>query len=107
MATGRCDARPARSWAPPAAGAYLFRLNVSDRAGNTQRRYASAEVRFGSPLVNLRQDHRAVSPNGDGTQDALGLSFTVVRETCSISIPDGDSLIYVDRVETSWPLRLV
>lgn len=39
--------------------------------------------------------------------DVLVRLFAVVRETCSISIPDGDSLIYVDRVETSWPLRLV
>ena len=39
--------------------------------------------------------------------DVLARLFASIRETCSISIPDGDSLVYVDRVETNWPLRLV
>ncbi|MDQ7260999.1 IclR family transcriptional regulator [Paracoccus sp. PS-1] len=39
--------------------------------------------------------------------DVLVRLFASVGETCSISIPEGDSLVYVDRVETSWPLRLV
>lgn len=29
-----------------------------------------------------------------------------VGETCNISMPDGDAMIYVDRVETHWPLRI-
>ncbi|WP_370576916.1 IclR family transcriptional regulator [Paracoccus sp. PAR01] len=29
-----------------------------------------------------------------------------VGETCNLSIPDGDAMIYVDRVETHWPLRI-
>ncbi|MTH79727.1 IclR family transcriptional regulator [Paracoccus aestuariivivens] len=29
-----------------------------------------------------------------------------VGETCNLSIPDGDAMIYVDRVETQWPLRI-
>ena len=40
-------------------------------------------------------------------RDVLVRLFASVRETCSISIPDGDALVYVDRVETHWPLRLV
>lgn len=39
--------------------------------------------------------------------DVLVRLFGQVGETCSISIPDGDALVYVDRVETTWPLRLV
>jgi DNA-binding IclR family transcriptional regulator len=27
-------------------------------------------------------------------------------ETCNISIPDGSQMIYFDRVETPWPLRI-
>lgn len=27
-------------------------------------------------------------------------------ETCNISVPDGSSMIYFDRVETHWPLRV-
>lgn len=29
-----------------------------------------------------------------------------IGETCNISIPDGSEMIYYDRVETHWPLRL-
>lgn len=29
-----------------------------------------------------------------------------VGETCNISIPDGSKMIYFDRVETHWPLRI-
>ncbi len=29
-----------------------------------------------------------------------------VGETCNISLPDRDKMVYVDRVETSWPLRI-
>ena len=29
-----------------------------------------------------------------------------VGETCNISVPDGGEMIYYDRVETKWPLRL-
>lgn len=29
-----------------------------------------------------------------------------VGETCNLSIPDGDAVVYVDRVETQWPLRI-
>ncbi|WP_306257100.1 IclR family transcriptional regulator [Pararhizobium sp. IMCC21322] len=29
-----------------------------------------------------------------------------IGETCNISVPDRDSMIYIDRVETKWPLRI-
>lgn len=29
-----------------------------------------------------------------------------VGETCNISIPDGSEMVYFDRVETHWPLRI-
>ncbi|WP_265499666.1 IclR family transcriptional regulator [Paracoccus beibuensis] len=29
-----------------------------------------------------------------------------IRETCNLSIPDTDAMIYIDRVETEWPLRI-
>lgn len=29
-----------------------------------------------------------------------------VGETCNISLPDGDTMVYADRVETQWPLRI-
>jgi len=29
-----------------------------------------------------------------------------IGETCNISIPDGSQMVYFDRVETHWPLRI-
>lgn len=29
-----------------------------------------------------------------------------IGETCNISVPDRDAMIYIDRVETKWPLRI-
>ena len=29
-----------------------------------------------------------------------------VGETCNLSVPDRDAMIYLDRVETKWPLRI-
>lgn len=29
-----------------------------------------------------------------------------VRETCNLNIPDGGGMLYIDRVEAEWPLRL-
>lgn len=69
------------TWAPPQAGAYLFRLRVVDRAGNQRERYATAEVAFGAPIANVRQNYRAISPNGDSVQDRLELAFLVLRPT--------------------------
>ena len=30
----------------------------------------------------------------------------VIGETCNIAIPDRDAMVYLDRVETEWPLRI-
>lgn len=29
-----------------------------------------------------------------------------VGETCNLNVPDGDEMLYIDRVEAEWPLRL-
>ncbi|WP_179380952.1 IclR family transcriptional regulator [Jannaschia marina] len=29
-----------------------------------------------------------------------------IGETCNIALPDGDSMVYLERVETEWPLRI-
>ncbi|SDY43569.1 transcriptional regulator, IclR family [Jannaschia faecimaris] len=29
-----------------------------------------------------------------------------IGETCNIAMPDGDSMVYLERVETEWPLRI-
>ena len=69
------------TWAPPQSGAYVFRLRVVDRAGNRLDSFASAELVFASPISNARTDHRAISPNGDGSKDRLQVDFVVSRPT--------------------------
>jgi DNA-binding IclR family transcriptional regulator len=29
-----------------------------------------------------------------------------IGETCNLAVPDNDAMVYVDRVETQWPLRI-
>lgn len=36
----------------------------------------------------------------------LNALATEVGETCNVATPDRDSMIYLDRVETKWPLRI-
>ncbi len=95
------------TWAPPSAGAYLFRLSVVDRAGNVRRSHASAELAFASPISSVRRDHRAISPNGDSVQDSVELSFVVARATeLGLRVRDlSGALVYsADRVFGSQDL---
>lgn len=36
----------------------------------------------------------------------LGRLSEEIGETCNLSIPDGDAMLYLERVETKWPLRI-
>ena len=36
----------------------------------------------------------------------LGRLAEDIGETCNIAVPDRDSMVYLDRVETHWPLRI-
>lgn len=40
------------------------------------------------------------------SREVLILLNEKIGETCNLSIPDGDAMIYIDRVETKWPLRI-
>lgn len=72
--------------------------------------------------VQLEHDGRSYSPGRRLRTMAAGvISSTRVRaarlavmtalserigETCNLAIPDRDSMVYLDRVETRWPLRI-
>ena len=36
----------------------------------------------------------------------LGQLADAIGETCNIAVPDRDAMVYLDRVETKWPLRI-
>ncbi|MEH6785931.1 MAG: IclR family transcriptional regulator [Paracoccus sp. (in: a-proteobacteria)] len=61
-------------------------------AGHLLRRLAANT--FSGP--GLRRERMAILK---GLAEAIG-------ETCNISMPDRDAMVYVDRVETHWPLRI-
>lgn len=69
------------TWAPPTTGAYLFRLTTVDRAGNSRAAVSSADSQFASPITDMRQPSRWISPNGDGALDEFQLDFVVATET--------------------------
>lgn len=39
-------------------------------------------------------------------QSILKRLSTTMGETCNIALPDGDRMVYLERVETEWPLRI-
>ena len=39
-------------------------------------------------------------------QAVLRRLSAAVGETCNIALPDGDGMVYLERVETEWPLRI-
>jgi len=46
------------------------------------------------------------SQNTRGTHAILKSLVDEVKETCNIGMLDGDEVIYIDRVECDWPLRV-
>ncbi len=65
-------------WAPPAAGRYVVRLTAEDLAGNTKT--ASVQVStYTTPMItDVYKNLDAISPNGDGVQDALQIHYHVL-----------------------------
>lgn len=88
------------TWVPPAYGSYFVRLVVEDRAGNTavaQRRVNWADT---PPITDLIKDLDYISPNGDGVQDKLTLSYRVlepVHLAFEVKREDGTRVRLVER----------
>ena len=65
------------------------------------RRYSPGERLRGLALgvlssSSLQADRRAL----------LNRLSEQIGETCNLAIPDGDAMLYLERVETKWPLRI-
>jgi IclR family KDG regulon transcriptional repressor len=61
------------------------------------------------PGPRLREMMRGVIRGGHHAlprREVLTRLHAAIGETCNLSVPDGDAMIYVDRVETDWPLRI-
>lgn len=68
------------NWVTPGAGRYTVRLTVEDLAGNQKtklRRIAIAQA--GPPITNVVRAPEFISPNGDGSNDEMKLSYRVLE----------------------------
>jgi subtilase family serine protease len=66
------------TWIPPAAGDYLVRMTVRDRAGNETVRLDRILWNETLPIASLRREPTYLSPNGDGRQDELLVRYDVL-----------------------------
>lgn len=67
------------TWVPPAYGTYFVRLTVSDRAGNSGAAIRRVTWSDTPPITDLVKDFDYISPNGDGVQDKVTLSYRVLE----------------------------
>ena len=68
-------------WVPSEPGTYLLRLRASDRAGNVRSRTRVMAWDRRAALANVTQDEVLISPNGDGTKDAVTFRYLVLEPT--------------------------
>jgi len=60
----------------------------------------------GLRLRRMMQGIMRAGQNGLPQRQILMRLNSRIQETCNLSIPDGDAMVYIDRVETHWPLRI-
>ena len=91
-------------WTPPAAGSFLVRLTVEDRAGNVATVTRPVATAAPPDIADLSVAPRLVSPNGDGLADELVISYRVLRPVLlRVEIRDGDGRL-VRAFDRSHPL---
>ncbi len=73
------------TWVPPAVGTFYVRLTATDQAGNQKLRIQRVSWSETPSITGLFSDVPFVSPNGDGSQDAAVLQFTV-REPVNLEL---------------------
>ena len=60
----------------------------------------------GERLANLAANVLLHSPHRSARRAILEELVEKVGETCNLTIPNGHYVMYLDRVESSWPLRI-
>jgi len=74
--------------------------------GMLLREPASKSYISGPRLVDLARDTLLNAPLRAERHRILDNLVDEIGETCNCTMPDGDEVIYLDRVETAWPLRV-
>ncbi len=85
----------------------VFRiLSTLEYAGLVSREPGSKRYRCGRRLTRLAGAALLNSPTCAARRAILDELAEETGETCNLSIPDGHSVMYLERVETDWPLRV-
>ncbi len=92
------------TWVPPAFGTFFVRLSVFDRAGNTAQAVRRVTWNDTPAITDLVKNFDYISPNGDGQQDTLVLSYRVlepVHLAFEVRREDGTRVRLVERDHAS------
>lgn len=87
--------------------ASLHRLvAVLEEQGFLQTRMNKRGLQPGHRLHRVALGVLASAPMQAQRQAILGTLSEEIGETCNIAVPDGSEMIYFDRAETHWPVRV-
>lgn len=85
----------------------VFRiLSTLEYAGLVAREPGTKRYRPGRRLTRLSGAVLLSSPSYAARRAILDELVEQTGETCNLSIPDGHSVVYLDRVEADWPMRV-
>ncbi|HEY0877964.1 MAG TPA: IclR family transcriptional regulator [Zeimonas sp.] len=85
----------------------VFRiLSTLEYAGLVAREPGSKRYRSGRRLTRLSGAVLLNSPSCAARRAILEELVEQTGETCNLSVPDGHCVVYLDRVEADWPLRV-
>lgn len=77
-----------------------------EAAGFLQRNLDGRSYEPGPRLRRVAGDVLSSAPLRSAQLSILEALSAEIGETCNIAVPDRDAMIYLERVETKWPLRI-
>lgn len=67
-------------WIAPGTGRYTIRMTAEDLAGNQKQKLRGVTIGdVGPPITNVIREPAYISPNGDGSNDEMKLSYRVLE----------------------------
>ncbi len=89
----------------PKATTHRF-IVLLEKLGFAQRTLDGRRYEIGHRLTALAIDAMRHSFQLTPRRAILSALVSEIRETCNITMLEGDNLIYLDRVESDWPLQI-
>ena len=81
-------------------------LGTLEHAGIVAREPDTKRYGFAERMNRFAGQVLLASPNRAARHAILEELVEQVGETCNLTIPNGNTVLYLDRVETAWPLRV-